>query len=329
MAGNGVAAPTWSADVPRSEARARMRAALGAWIRSEPLTALAAEWGAAPPRDVSDDDLFGWFDKLSDKHWNFRRGAERNQAVRANLTPAQKRAAVATASALGLVEPRPPSRRYYDYVLILGGLVRACLVRPAYAAKLSRSGVVFGNVTALGGFRPLAGDELDLASALGIAAGNEMDAILLGMARAFDLRGEPEVNRSASGRTGNGDWAVARFPGRPDLSVVAAPSSEPAVRRANTADTFGWWAGPRRQSLWKAHVLLITTAIYVPYQEAGAIRTVAMPYGATVETVGVPADIADLGAHTQPFGPDDYLQEIRSAIRGYRDLLRDTATEDQ
>jgi hypothetical protein len=99
------------------------------------------------------------------------------------------------------------------------------------------------------------------------------------------------------------------------------------VRRANTADTFVWWA-ERQRSLQKAHVLLITTAIYVPYQEAGAIRTLAMPYGATVETVGVPPDIADLGVHTQPFAPGNYLQEIRSAIRGYRHLLRGMTTED-
>jgi hypothetical protein len=323
-----VAAPTWRADVPEPEARARLRDDLATWIRSEPLTVLASTWSGVPPLNASDRELFGWYDELSAEHWNFRRGVERNQAARADLTPFQESAALSTASALGLVEARPPSRQSYDHVLILGGLVRACLVRPAYAARLSRSGTTFGNITALGGFRPLVGDELDLGSALGVTATNEMDAMVQGITRAFDLSGDPEVGRSHPSRMDNADWAIARFSERSDISVIAAPSSDSSVRRANTADTFVWWAD-QQDSLERVHILLITTAIYVPYQEAGAIRTLAIPFGATVETVGVPADVADLGPHTQPFGPGNYLQEIRSAIRGYGDLLGSVSTEDR
>jgi hypothetical protein len=322
-----IAAPTWRADLPEPQARTQLSADLGAWIRSEPLTALASAWGAVPPLNAGDRELYQWYDELSEEYWDFRQGAERNQARRADLTLRQEDAALATATALGLVEARPPSRQDYDHVLILGGLVRACVVRPAYAARLAQEGATFGNITALGGFRPLRGDELDLATALGVTADNEMDAMVQGTARAFALGRDPEMRRSHPSRMGNGDWAIARFAERLDISVIAAPSSDAAVRRANTADTLVWWA-EQQDSIEKSHILLITTAIYVPYQEAGAIRTLAIPHHVTVETVGVPADIADLGPHTQPFGPDNYLQEIRSAISGYRDLLSSVWTED-
>ena len=327
MSTHGVVAPTWRADLPVPEARTQLRADLGAWIRSEPLATLASVWGGVPPHAVGDHELYEWFDELSAEHWNFRRGAERNRAERADLSSRQESTALATAAALGLVDARPPSRQDYDHVLVLGGLIRACLVRPVYTARLSRAGATFGNITALGGFRPLNGDEHELAAALGVTAGNEMDAMVKGVARAFTLSADPEIERSDPPGTGNDDWAIARFTERSDISVIAAPSSEAAVRRANTADTLVWWA-EQQESIEKARILLITTAIYVPYQDAGAIRTLAIPHGATVETVGVPADVADLGPHTQPFSPANYLQEIRSAIRGYRDLLGSVSAED-
>jgi hypothetical protein len=283
-------------------------------------------WDAVPPLEAGDRELYRWYDELAAEHWDFRRGVERNQARPANLTPRQEDAALATAAALGLVAAQPPSRQNYDHVLILGGLVRACVVRPAYAARLAQAGAMFGTITALGGFRPLFGDELDLAAALGVKADNELDAMVQGMARAFALDRDPETRRSHPSPTAHGDWAIARFAERPDISVIAAPSSDAAARRANTADTLIWWA-EQQDAINRSHILLITTAIYVPYQDAGAIRTLGIPHNATVETVGVPADIADLGPHTQPFGPDNYLQEIRSAISGYRDLLGSVWTE--
>ncbi|MCO7218997.1 hypothetical protein [Klenkia sp. PcliD-1-E] len=243
-------------------------------------------------------------------------------AAAAHLSSSQEQAAIEAATALGLSGGRAPKRKQYDHALVLGGLIRACITRPRYARELMESGIELSDVVALGGFRPLKGDEITLASVLGVDASNEFEAMVAGVRFALGIADEPSVERSDFVEPANDDWAVATFPGYA-ASVIAAPSRLPDVRRANTADTFAWW-GDKHPDARGSHVLLITSQIYVPYQGAVAIQNLGMPYGVTVETVGVSTSAADLGPHTQAFSAANYLQEIRSAIGGHlalRDLL--------
>lgn len=310
--------PRWRASLG-DRANEALADDLRRWITSEPLAILARAWGEEPPNSLPLTELFAWFDALSARHWDFRRGAERNLATDAKLSPGQEELVKHAAHQLGMVEAKPPSRRSYDYVLVLGGLIRACFVRPRYAAHLAASGVEFGRVVALGGFRPIGGDEFDLASHLKTSAANEFDAMLEGVIRAFALDSAPVIAGSKTKAPGNADWRIAEFKGHPPIEVIAAPSSEPSARRANTVDSYDWWAR-RGTGLEQRTVLLVTSTIYVPYQEAGGIEVLGMRYGADVETVGVPSQLAKLGPHSQKFSAGNYLQEIRSAIRGYGSL---------
>lgn len=310
--------PQWDTDLEYPERRAELLHQLRTWIGSAGLSRLAAAWGSVPPSSISPAGLFDWYDDFSSRHWDFRAGRERNLASAPELTPAQEAAALEAAEAIGLPASRPPRRSEYDVVLILGGLVRACVTRPRYARELVDAGLKVGKVVALGGFRPLAGDEPHLAEQLNVAARNEFGAMLAGLKAAFPHAGEARVETSTGETPGNADWAIARFDDDL-LSVIAAPSRDPGRRRANTADTFAWWAGGV-PDLPHKHLLLITNPIYVPYQGAAATEALGIPIDVTVETAGISAAAADLGPHTQPFGPANYLQEIRSAIRGYRSL---------
>jgi hypothetical protein len=281
-------------------------------------------WGDSPPPADGIAALLDWYDAFSTEHWDFRRGLERNLVASAQLSAGQEESVLSAAEALGLANARAPQRDYYDAVLILGGLVRACLARPAYAAHLLATRLTAGEVVALGGFRSLAGDEVALAKKFGIRSANELHAMVEGVRRAFELEHDPVyANGGVTG--GNTDWEVATFAFAPPLSVIAAPSEDP-TRRANTVDTYNWWAR-RKHSLKGSRILLVTTTIYVPYQGAGATQVLGIRFGAEVETVGVPDEFADLGEDTQRFTPTNYLQEIRSAIRGYRGLLT-AVTED-
>ena len=68
-------------------------------------------------------------------------------------------------------------------------------------------------------------------------------------------------------------------------------------------------------------MLLVTAPIYVPFQHCDALRTLAVPYGCAIETVGVDPGLADLARLPEPtLSPGRYLQEIRSAIRSMRAL---------
>lgn len=307
--------PAWNADLAKHQRAHALLEQLDDWVQSDALEALARAWGAQPPKDNEPALLYQWYAEFSARTWDFRAGKERNMATVPDLDPKQVEVAIRAAKALGLFESRPPRRNQYDYVLVLGGLVRACVTRPQYARELIDAGLDVGQVVALGGFRPLKGDEVNLATSLGITASNEFEAMLAGVKGAFAIPVAPDVERSGMGEPGNNDWAVATFDGYP-ATVVAAPSTDPGSRRANTADTFAWWV-QRNPGSRGSHVLLITSPIYVPYQGSVAIQNLGIPNGISVETVGISESAADLGEHTQSFTAANYVQEVRSAIVGH------------
>jgi len=253
-----------------------------------------------------------------------------------------------------MVEATPPPHRSYRHLIVLGGLAHACLRRTGYAAHLVRSGLtITGEVAALGSFRPLSPVERDMLATIGVTdCETEVDALDAGVRRAFgehapteetgtaparetdagparetDTGPARETGTAPAGRSGavgayaHGAWSVRGYrpaPG-PPVRVLAAPSSEPAVRRAHTADTQRFWAGRVRLSPGD-RVLVVTAPIYVPFQHCDAIRTLGVPYGCGIDTVGVDPALAGAPLPEPPPTPGRYLQEVRSAIRSMRTL---------
>ena len=264
-------------------------------------------------------ELLGYLDEFSAAKWDFRRGRERNLAGDAGLSSAQSALVVDLAPELGLAGIERPTRRHYDTVLLTGGMVRAGIVKPRFAARLLEDGLSASQIVFLGGFRAFRGDEHTLAAQLGVDGGDEFFAMLVGMRRAFGSLGDPVVERSVADNP-HASWCDYSWStGGLRLSVLAAPSAEPSTRRANTADTFRFWAGHRRSPAERS-VLVVTTPIYVPYQAAGAVEVLGVEQGLSVETIGVDARASDLGALTQQFLPQHHLQEVRSAIRAMQAL---------
>lgn len=60
--------------------------------------------------------------------------------------------------------------------------------------------------------------------------------------------------------------------------------------------------------------MLVTSQIYVPYQQLEAIRTWAIPNNVYIETVGFPAEWNDTKQQGMMMAAN-YLQEIRSTIQ--------------
>nr|WP_258544872.1 hypothetical protein [Micromonospora provocatoris] len=179
-----------------------------------------------------------------------------------------------------------------------------------------------GEVAVLGSFRPLSAAESRVLDAAGLSGcATEVDVLDAGVRLAFgvdepdDERGEPagHPHRAWSSRT-------YRPAGLPPVRVLAAPSSEPDRRRAHTADTQRFWAEHVRLRAGDP-VLMVTAPIYVPFQHCDALRTLAVPYGCGIETVGVdPAARAAVTVPEPTLTPGRYLQEIRSALRSMRAL---------
>jgi hypothetical protein len=285
------------------------------WITSAPLRDLVAAFGGQWPGGDS-PSLLGWLDAFSAAHWDFRAGAERPDAVEPDLAPEVAEVVVASADALGMVHAKPPPRRDYQHVLVLGGLAHACLRRTAYAAHLLHRGTVTEHVGVLCSLRPLSPAERALSPVDGCHS--EVDVLDLGVRRAFEVEEPAETDVAP-----DGSWSVRTYaPAKgPLITVLAAPSSEPGVRRAHTADTQRFWA--KRATLARGDRLLVVTApIYVPFQHCDAVRTLGLPYGCAIDTVGVDPRLAEELPLPEPtLTPGRYLQEIRSAIRSMRLLV--------
>jgi hypothetical protein len=296
------------------------------WLASVPVRALVevfAEDGrdhelardlAVEKGDVA--ERLARLDLFTDR-WDTRRGLERNQATELPLSPERQELVLAAAEALGMCGGTRLRFDRYDHVLMLGGLIRACLVRTAYAAHLIHGGhVAAGSVTALGGYRPFMGDEFLLAAEAGAPElAEEYEAMDFGTRRAFGL-GAPEAVEGQKSPLPGGTWGVRRY--RTDegvpVQVVAAPSSEPERRRADTPDSYAFFARYVAALQPGERLLLVTTPIYVPAQHAAAVRMLKLPYGVEVDTVGnEPGVIA--GAPTQTFSATKYLLEVRSTVR--------------
>ncbi|MGX7669248.1 hypothetical protein [Plantactinospora sp. DSM 117369] len=306
-------------------------AGLTGWARSQPLRDLVAAYGDELPDRLAPAGLLGWLDDFSARHWDFRSrhgAAERDEVVETALDPAVAGLVRSAAEALGLAGSRPVPGRRYDHLLVLGGLARSCLQRTAYAARLVDTGAVeVGEIAALGSFRPLRPAELERLHLpadqhrVRLDGGYEVDAMGLGIRAAFGCPGTVEERRSA-GEIDHRSWSVAvyRPAARPVVRVLAAPSTEPATRRAHTSDTYHFWAAERGPAAGD-RVLVLTSQIYVPFQHCDAIRTLGLGYGCQVDTVGLDPDRLPGYGPAEPLGPDRYLQEIRSAIRSIRNLL--------
>jgi len=309
---------------PHEGGRQATRDSLQAWIASEAFVAVLDAFGAPDlPADLGAQ--LATLDDFSAEHWDFRGGKERNEARRAELEPDVEELVLSAAEALGLRGQSTPRFDEYDHILILGGLVRACILRPRLARKLVDDGLRVGEITGLGAFRELRGDELELVKVARIpSATNEVEAMTSGMVSAFGL-GEPDsVEGDESESNLYRRWLVTKFSGLPPLTIVAAPTRDDA-RRANTPDTYEYWAQniARLDQNPGSRILLVTSAIYIPFQHAGAVRMLALPHRAIVDTVGVnPFDTTDQ-EFRQTFTAGQYLQEFRSTITAYRALLAD------
>ncbi|MFG1777569.1 hypothetical protein ACGFIG_14200 [Micromonospora sp. NPDC049048] len=313
-----LALPTGAAGTSNETIAAGVRA----WAGSAPLRALVGHFGGDWP-DGELAAVLAALDAFSARHWDFRGGRERPDAREPAFDPATARLVLATAAALGMVRPAAPARSEYAHLVVLGGLAHACQRRVAYAAWLLRAGIrVTGEVAVLGSFRPLSEEECRSLNTVGVApCDTEVAALDAAVRREFGVAAPVEDDGRDAGHPHH-SWSSRTYRpvDRPPVRVLAAPSSDPARRRAHTADTQRFWAEHVRLRAGDP-VLVVTAPIYVPFQHCDALRTLAVPYGCAIETVGVDPALPDLAGLPEPaLTPGRYLQEIRSAIRSMRAL---------
>lgn len=327
--------PTFLLPAQPEVASARaIRAKIRAWVTSPWLVDLVTMFNGKMSSQSRLDDLLRDLQIFSDR-WDFRRmareqgvpsddglrqgqGAARWLTDATGLTEAAEARILQNARHLGLIHGIEPSQSSYDCIIVLGGARLSCKLRPMRAAEVMRAGVTASAVALLGATRPVSSSERDATDTYAPGAVDEFDLIVSGGQQAigFDSNTFAE-ERYDHPRNSNLSWIIRRFRTRfkgCSLSVVAvsAPSSDPDLRRANSADTLTFFLDREPVSR-NGRLLLVTSQIYVPYVQLEALRTVALPRNLFVETIGFPGDRMP---ELQGLGKaNHYLQEVRSGIQ--------------
>ena len=212
-----------------------------------------------------------------------------------------------------------PSRKEYDYILVLGGARMSCLFRMRYAKQIcDMCDVKAKSIVGLAGMREVMESEREATDTYALDARTEFDLM---RAAFFNVFGEFKLGdkEECIVQNPNLSWAKEVYHIQ-DTSIIllAAPSGEPEKRRANTSDTFSFFM-EQLQVKEKRNILLVTSQIYVPYQQLEAIRMLGIPYKHSLETIGFPNEWS---ANLQGLQkPENYLQEMRSVLQSAGRLL--------
>lgn len=296
-------------------------------------------FGEALPA-ASLDERLAWLEEFSTR-WDFRAmarekanadpksqdagGSSRWEISLSGLGPETEKLVISLCDRLGLVSAIPPSRSAVDYLVVLGGARSANLLRPKHAMELIDAGqLTTKEVILLGGSRAVLDSERDATDVYAPGAQTEFDLLTMGAAKAFGISASAYTeDRGEDPANANANWRIWRLPDTGSdlevpLTAIEAPSREPESRRANTADSYAFFA--ERMAPSHASVLLVTSQIYVPYQHLEAVRGLAIPFGLELETIGFPPSwLSSNPSSTQQAA--NYLQETRSTILAARRLF--------
>ena len=298
------------------------------WIYSDALKRILATFGVTMPVYSNLRDAIGWLLQFSDE-WDYRgkqhlaRDKKTNEAARwlvndEVITDEQDKAVKEGIPLLGLIGIDTPFGKDYDYVIALGGARLSCLLRPRYAQQvIEQYSINPKAVIMLSGFRPIGDSEREATDTYAKNAVSEYDLICAGAEKCFDLEQFKEERYDSENL--NLSWAVRVYEGVPPVICISAPSTEPDKRRANSADTYKFFF-EKYDVKENTKILLVTSQIYVPYQQLEAIRTLSLPYGVKMETIGFPNEWSGNMQGMQQ--ASNYLQEIRSTIQAMDRFLK-------
>ncbi len=296
------------------------------WLRSPALSALVKSFGSDIPSHLNTTDLGAWLLDFSEQ-WDFRKlqqeatAKDTGEASRwlvndSAFTETQRDIIKESARELGLIGIEAPSKNTYDFLWVLGGARLSNRLRPRLAVHLvTEHGLHFGMIALLSSARKVSETEREATDTYAPHTKTEFDLINRGAELEFNIPSSFIEERNDDAANTNKSWIIRRYDkigSLPPIMSMCAPSSEPEKRRANSADTYEFFF-EHVQVPPGSSFLLITSQIYVPYQQLEAIRTVALKHNVVVETVGFPLEWS--GNLQGMLGASNYLQEIRSTIQ--------------
>jgi hypothetical protein len=239
-------APTWTAHDPASVRRRAKE-----WLRCDALATLVS--GLDGPTPATPAELLAWSTTTLDT----RGGLERHEVAPFAWLPDRVELILAAAEPLGLMRTARPGRDAYDVAVILGGTTTGNRLRTRLAADLAGAGISLGTLVVLTADRPLTGRERSEAAP---DEATESENALRNAGEQFG----PLTPRDLLADVDHGrDQSYVGADGQPVRLLVAPPGT--GGRRATTADGIRFALG-RLAPDERRHALLVTSAIYAPFQ---------------------------------------------------------------
>lgn len=281
------------------------------WVYSDPMRKLIRMFGGTFLSDKMGANRRLDIEEVHDfvKKWDFRGGKERWDVADDSFVNDNREAILAKAALLGMTDITTPQCEP-DYILPLGGARMANYDRPMMA-KVVMDKYAYRNKTivALSGTRPLNETERPyLKHYAPEDVSTEYDAISAGLEKAFSL-GEYD-EEYISNENPNLCSAVRKYNKQYNdsyLYSLAAPSSDPDNRRANSYDTFKYLL--EHFNIGKGDkLLLVTSCIYVPFQYL-KFMNLAIDGEFEVDCIGT--DVAGSASMSKA---SNYLQEIKGTV---------------
>ncbi|BCO49003.1 hypothetical protein MINTM008_49440 [Mycobacterium intracellulare] len=317
-----------------------LRQEVDAWSAHDALAQLVAMFGGVFPRHANLAARLAALDEFSEV-WDYRGrararrggqqvrcqdadGGARWMIPRLDLPDRQLDTITTLAQQLGLTDESRRTDATFDYMLVIGTGRYSNMLRARWARNLAAENRV-GHIVLAAASRQLLPSEHDAAASCAPGARTEFELLAAAATDAFgvDTREAVRHGRQRVGDPHRGQM-VWRFSedsndvGLP-ITLLEAPSPDPNNRRATSADTFTFTA--RSLDMQRSSCLLVTGQPFVPYQNFDALRTLTLPFGIGIETVGFGIDRYE-GLHDMDLQhPAKLLQEVRSTIRAGRSLL--------
>lgn len=322
MNSNLIKCPAYS--LSKKERQKHLIKSISEWVHIPEFTELVRLFGGEDVdcfKNKSDREYIEWLHDFV-KVWDYRKkqagGGERWNVYDDEFVSRHESDIFRAAEIMGLVNVTVPYREP-DFILPLGGARMTNLERPKMARYIMDMEQWQGKtVVALAGNRPINEIEYPYLETYAPGAVTEFEAINKGMEAAFDL--SPVYSERVTDNDNINLKSCIReykdmYNGSKIYSV-AAPSSEPDKRRANSYDTFVYFL--QSFNVRKGdRLLLVTSSIYVTFQLLKFME-LAFEYGFEVDCIG--ADTVSHGAAMSK--ASNYLQEMKSTVDASYTLLK-------
>ncbi len=323
-------------ELPKEERIAFIYEDFEKWLSSQPMNQLVSLYndGKLPPGNLTFSEYVLWIKDFASKHWDYRKKqkeamTKEGEAARwllqnDSFAEENKENIYDIAKALGLIGVSEPLLDP-DYILPLGGARMSNLRRPELARKVVDKYNLTTKIVALSTYRPIAESERASIDTYALGAQFEFDAIVAGMDSAFEMNKGYSVN-SRNFANVNENYGICTFNDKyngNELYAIAAPSTLPDTRRANSADCF--------EFLFKefdiqegSRLINCTSQIYCTYQHIRAL-SLAIKYNVVFDTIGFPFYLNEVKSSNESSlsKPVNYLQEIKGTIDAIYDFTQE------